>query len=140
MSDDGATDFNLSLQALEASDWGDPKPDDTQMVKRIYALRRKALHSLSNEELRLAVSQSVGVPFILDLALERVSNAPLLEGGCYPGDILSALIRADESIWDKRPKLREKLPELYRQALDAPIDVNDAFKESLSLPDGKTSH
>lgn len=140
MSENGSTDFNLSLQALEVSDWGEPDADDTHMVKRIYALRRKPLHSLSNDELRLAVSQAVGVPFILDLALERVSSAPLLDGGCYPGDILSALIRADESVWNERPNLREMLPELYRQALDAPIDVNDAFRESLSLPDGKTSH
>jgi hypothetical protein len=82
----------------------------------------------------------VGVPFILDLAFERLSEAPLLDGGCFPGDILSALIRADASVWDERPSLRGKLAELYREALDAPIEINDAFRESLSLPHGSAGH
>jgi hypothetical protein len=140
MSKRDATNFDLSLQALEASDWGEPETDDTLMVKRIYSLRRKPLRSLSDDELRLAIGQEVGVPFILDLAFERLSNEPLLDGGCYPGDILSSLIRADQSIWAERPHLRESLAKLYSRALDAPPEVNDAFRESLALPESGASH
>jgi hypothetical protein len=134
------TDFDLSLQALEASDWGEPRSGDTWMVKTIHALRRKPLRSLTDEELRLAVNQQVGVPFILDLAFQRLAKEPLLEGSHYPGDILSALIRADPSIWTDRPHLRKELSSLYRRALDAPADVNDTFREFLSLPESDASH
>jgi hypothetical protein len=140
MAEDDATDFELSLEALEARDWGEPSADDTVMVKRIYALRRKPLRSLTDDELRLAVSQEVGVPFILDLAFERLANEPLLDGGCYPGDVLSSLIRADQSIWEKRSSLRETLAELYSRALNSPADVSDAFRESLALPEGDIPH
>lgn len=139
MSNSDTTDFDLSLQTLEASDWGEPDPGDTHMVKRVYSLRRKALRSLTDDEVRLAIGQRVGFPFVLDLAFERLRDDPLLEGGCYPGDILSALIRADEAVWHNRPHLREKLSELYCQALAAPTDISETFRESLSLPQGNSS-
>ena len=130
------TDFSQSLESLEACNWGEPEPGATNMVRQVYLLRRKPLDSLTNNEVRLAVGQAVGVPFILDLAFMRLEQDPLLEGGCYPGDILSSLIRADATIWDQRPVLRAKLTELYERAMNGPSDDLCSFRESLNLPEG----
>jgi len=132
-----APDFSRSLQELEASDWGDPEADDTPMVKTVYAIRRKPLHRLTNGELRLALSQRVGEPFVVFLALDRLENDPLLDGDFYRGDILAALIRrTNPSVWDSYPELKAKLTEIYQRALTAPADETESFRESLGLPSG----
>jgi len=43
MTPDDRPDFSRSLQELEESDWGDPKPDDTWMVRTLHAIRRKPM-------------------------------------------------------------------------------------------------
>ena len=135
MTTDQAPDFNRSPQELEASDWGDPEADDTLMVKTLHAIRRKPVNSLTDGELRLAVSQRVGEPFVVLLAIDRLERAPLLDGDCYPGDILSALIRqTSQSVWDSYPQLRAKLTTLYNRALAATPDEAESFRESLGLP------
>lgn len=137
MTPDNRPDFSRSIQELEESDWGDPKPADTWMVRTIHAIRRKPVSSLTDEELRLAVSQQVGEPFVVFLAIERLEQDPLLEGGCYPGDILSALIRqTSEEVWDSNPGLRSKLTSSYERALARAAEDTDSFRESLGLPSG----
>jgi len=135
MTTDRAPDFSRSLQELESSDWGDPKPDDTLMVRTLHALRRKPVSSLTDEELRLAVSQRVGESFVVLRAIERLEQDPLLQGDCYPGDILSALIRqTSEAVWDSAPQLKNKLTALYKRALARATEETESFRESLGLP------
>lgn len=129
------TNFSLSLAELEDCDWGKPKPRSTFMVRRIYALREKPLDSFTADEIRLAVGQGVGFPYILDLAFKRLEVDPLLEGDCYPGDILSNLILADPTVWEQRPALRSKLSTLYARALSGPAEELQFFRESLGLPE-----
>lgn len=129
-----ATDFSLSLQELEESDWGKPEPGTTHMVRRCHSLRRKPLDQLTNDELRLALGQEIGIPYILDLAFQRLESNPLLEGGCFPGDILSNLIRARNEVWAERPALRVKLAQHFEFAMQQPEEVTGSFREFLDLP------
>ena len=115
-------------------DWGDPETAETPMIGRVLALRRKPLEDLTNEEVRLAVSQKVALPLVLELAIERLRADPLLEGDHYPGDLLAALVRLDEEDWGGRADLRSDLAELFRQAMEQSGDDADAFRESLELP------
>ena len=89
MLTDQPPDYSRSLQELDGCDWGDPEDNDTLMVRALHAIRRKPMISLTDGELRLAVSQRVGEPFIVWLAIDRLEKVPLLEGDYYPGDILS---------------------------------------------------
>lgn len=115
-------------------DWGDPDPNDTDMVQRIHALRRKPLSRLSDEELRLAVSQQVGTPYLLELALDRLKSDPLLECEHYPGDLLAALVRLDEIEWVERPDLKVDLAAYFRMAMERQGDETDALRDILDLP------
>lgn len=135
MLTDQPPDYSRSLQELDGCDWGDPEHRDTTMVKALHAIRRKSMISLTNAELRLAVSQRVGEPFIVWLAIDRLEKAPLLEGDYYPGDLLSALIRqTDEVVWSTNPQLKDKLTALYKRALEEAADETESFRESLGLP------
>ena len=117
-------------------DWGDPDPNDTDVVQRIHALRRKPLSDLSDEELRLALSQQVGTPHLLELALDRLRSDPLLECEHYPGDLLAALVRLDESEWADRPDLKADLATYFRMALERQDDDTSALRDILDLPSG----
>jgi hypothetical protein len=138
------TDFSRSIQDLEQDDWGSPNPDDTEMVQRCHALRRKPLARLTPEEVGLAVRQQVGIPHILELAVRYVRDDPLFEGGNYPGDVLSALIRTPSENWASLPGLKKELDEIACQALEASKSAPDewnAFRWSLDLPDaGSSAH
>lgn len=123
-----------SLQELDGSDWGDPETAETPMIGRVLALRRKPLEDLTHGEVRLAVGQKVGFPFVLELAVERLRANPLIEGDYYPGDVLAALVRLDVDDWTGRDDLRADLEVLFRQAMQQSTEDADAFRESLQLP------
>lgn len=128
------TDWSKSLQELDGADWGDPKTAETPMIGKVLTLRRKPLADLTNGEVRLAVGQKVGFPFILELAIVRLRVAPLVEGNYYPGDVLAALVRLDEEDWGGRNDLRAELAELFGQAMEQSNEDADAFRDSLQLP------
>ncbi len=130
------TDFRRSIQQLEESDWGDPDRDATYLVQRCHALRRKPLGELTDDELRVAVGQQIGFPFVLDLAFQRLEKNPLLEGGCFPGDILANLVQAPDDAWSERPELRERLKQHLQFALRQPPGMTEFFREFLKLPAG----
>jgi hypothetical protein len=125
-------DRSKSLQDLEASDWGDPKAAETAMIGRVLALRRKPLDQLSDGEVRLAVSQKVSLPLILDLAIERVRADPLLEADCYPGDLLAALARLSDADWIGRAEPKLIVSGLVREVLEQADSSADSFREALN--------
>jgi len=133
------TDFALSLEeltGLKESELDDP----TSMVAAIRASWKKPLSELSDDEIGRLVVQHCGYPYLLDLVWPKLEADPLFDGGYYPGDVLSNLIRADAEIWADRPEYKARLDELYRRALKRPDDENDAFRETLQLPSSDSTH
>ena len=128
------TDFSLSLEELTGFDAGDPNEAPTPMVEAIIRSWKKPLNQLSDREIGRLVVQHDGYPHVLDLVWPKLEQDPLFEGGYYPGDVLSNLIRADPQIWADRPEYKARLDALFQRALGRPLDENDAFRESLKLP------
>lgn len=127
-------DSSKSLQELEGADWGDASTAETPMIGRVLVLRRKPLRHLSDSEVRLAVSQKVGFPFTLKLAIDRLSANPLLEGENYPGDVLAALLRVEDADWVGRHALRARLTELFEQAMSLEGKDAEDFRVAVGLP------
>lgn len=128
------TDFSQSLEELTGRDAGDPERAPTPLVAWIIRSWRKPLATLSDEEIGRLVVQHDGYPYVLDLVWPKLEADPLFDGGYYPGDVLSNLIRSGREIWVDRPEYEARLPALYQMALDRPEDESDAFLESLQLP------
>ena len=105
------------------------------MVKAILRSWKKPLRQLASEEIGRLVVQRDGFPYVLELVFPMLAADPLLEGGYYPGDVLSSLIRGEPNVWRERPDYAAMVPALYRRALERPDDENDTFRESLNLPD-----
>lgn len=135
MANERTVDFAKSLDELQGLPGGDADGAPTGLVRTIILSRQKPLGALTPEEIGRLVVQMDGLPFILDAAFPLVEADPLTDGGYYPGDILSNLIRADEDIWRERPEYPARLKELYRRALSRPYGEKDAFLESLGIAD-----
>lgn len=136
----GRTDFSLTLEELTGLDAGNPSDAPTYMVEAITRSWKKPLNQLSDEEIGRLVVQHDGYPYLLDLVWPKLESDPLFDGGYYPGDVLSNLIRASDDIWADRPEYKGHLEALYRRALERPEDESDAFRESLRLPGSTSAH
>jgi hypothetical protein len=91
-------DRSRSLQELESHDWGEPRQPFPVVIKA-HHLRRKPLNQFSTEDLRFMIAQSVGLPFLVPLAVEELENDPLAEANFYRGDLLGAVIRIGQPFW-----------------------------------------
>ena len=105
-----------SLDDLEGR-WGDAPSGSTNLVVAAHRLHAKPLRELTDEELRLALSQQIGFPWTLALALSRLEEEPLREGEMYPADLLCAALRLPEDRWTAEQ--RDRLNALESEAVKA---------------------
>jgi hypothetical protein len=61
------------------------------------------LHALSQGDLRLLISQKIGLKYTVPEAMKSVSENALIEAEFFPGDLLCALLRIDEDFWSRNP-------------------------------------
>jgi len=128
------SDFDRSLEDLTGLIEGDPDDAPTPLIGWIRRSWKKPLSNLTDEEVGRLIGQRCGIPYILDLVWIKLRRDPLFEGGYYPGDVLSNLIRWDENNWKDRPEYQAELQSLYERAIQRPIEEKDSFLESLGLP------
>lgn len=98
MSDD-PLDASRSLEQIENDYWRVPPPDTTRLVKTVHRLRRAPVGELQPEDLRLLVSQNVGLSVVVPIALRLIRDNPMVEGDLYPGDLLVAVLNVPRSYW-----------------------------------------
>jgi len=115
-----------SLQDLEGSDWGDPSPEDTHMVQRCMALRRKPVVELSEEDLRLLIGQKMGLGHLVPAAIERLNIDAVAGGDMFEGALAENLSRIEDDWWSRHPTETaafEKVAQRTDWAGDADEDV-----------------
>ncbi|MEU0087314.1 contact-dependent growth inhibition system immunity protein, partial [Streptomyces sp. NPDC006274] len=81
-----------SLEELEHACWPAPEADSTRLIATAHALRRRPIGELTVEDMRLLIGQSIGLPYLLPLAVEVLRENPMAEGHMYEGDLLSAVL------------------------------------------------
>lgn len=107
----GPSYLDKTLEQLERTAWGAPEYG-SYVVRAIHALRQKPLLALSDEELRLALSQHVGLPWIAELAMQRLEEDPFRSGDFHRGDVLATLLRLPPDFWVGQPDLSARLKAL----------------------------
>jgi hypothetical protein len=84
-------------------------------VRRLLAVPLKQLRI---EDLRLLIGQSVGLKYLVPMALDHVVDHPLAAGDFYPGDLLKNVMDVPETFWSDHPTLRERLVHALKRALE----------------------
>jgi hypothetical protein len=126
----GMVDRGKSLQELEQDDWGEPTYD-SYLVTTVHRLRRKPIGEFSVEDLRIVIGQQIGLLFLVPLAVERLEEEPLAAGDFYPGDLLQAVLRAEETFWAKHPNAFQRVRKVVSRVKDVLPTVDEVDRANV---------
>src|SRR5215467_9951146 len=96
-------DEDRTLEELEGYDSGEPETAATPIIARCMRLQKTPLRALSDADLRLLISQGIGLKYLVLKAIERLTVEPLVQTDYYPGDLLCALLRIEPDYWLQNP-------------------------------------
>ena len=104
--------LSKSIEQLENDYWNEPSEFPTGMVERCYRYRRIKIGDLTNEQLRLLISQKIGLEHLTEIALSKLEHNILTEGDMYEGDLLEAVSRIPTEFWFEKLTQFQKLEQL----------------------------
>jgi hypothetical protein len=118
-----------TLEDLEKLVWANFKENEmTPLIKSCNELRKKPLMDYTIEDLRIMISQEVGLYFLMPLAMKCLEENILAEGDFYKGDLLKAVLEIDSSFWLKHPVYFDRLKSIINSNLvqlhDMKFDLN----------------
>lgn len=124
-----AIDMSMSLEELENDFWGDPNYP-SHLVETCHALRRKPLLDLTDGELRVAISQDISLPYLVPLALVRLSADPMLAADYYEGDLLKVVLQVPATYWEKHSDQRDELASIVPQFLGQAEQDDESWRDT----------
>lgn len=78
-----------------------------------FTLRTLPLRLLTEEHMWILIRQSIGLDYVVPLALEKLEVNPLLKSKRTEGDLLSAVLCADALVWKRNPEYRKRVTQLW---------------------------
>lgn len=109
---------NNTLEQLEGLNLGNPEDAPTNLVKRCMELYRTSISSFSIEDLRLMISQQIGLIYLIPLTIEKLGTNLFAEGNFYEGDLLQSVLNIEETYWHKHLGNYRSIQELIIDRLD----------------------
>jgi len=94
---------NRTIEDLEKDYWAPPSTFPTELVKKVFLLRQKRLKDFDSNDLRILISQNVGLKFLVPKVINILQNDILHEAIYYPGDLLSAILDVESNYWVNNP-------------------------------------
>lgn len=121
-------DINKSIEEYERDFW---KEQDfpTELVKKVFTLRKKKLKDLDASDLRIAIGQGVALPYTVPLAFEILKDDLMVDADFYPGDLLKSLLEVDEIFWKGHYSLWQGVNSLIESGLDSITNFEGLNKE-----------
>lgn len=115
------TELTATLDQLDPPAWGRAPDGATRLQSRVHELRAVPVAALDAEDLRLLITQRVGLSALVPVALAVLRHNPLAEGDLYPGDLLLAVLSVPIDYWGHAPTDTQVLLEVLDR-----LDVNDS--------------
>jgi hypothetical protein len=110
-------DETRTLEELDGENWGEPATAPTPMVARCLRSRRTPLRELSHADLRLLISQQIGLQHLVPKALALICDDVLLAAEFYPGDLLTSLLRVNAHYWSQNSAQRDRVASLAQPGI-----------------------
>jgi hypothetical protein len=117
-------DRSKSLDELDPPAWKDSGVASS-LVATCHQLRRKPIGEFSTEDLRIMIGQSIGLRWLVPLALELIKEHPLAEGDFYPGDLLNSVLRVESDFWDREWEWRKEVEDVVTGLPDLPVELEE---------------
>ena len=96
-------DFNLS-------------GEESSIVERIHGLRKKIIRDFNQSDIRICLTQGVGIFYLIPKALDILKIDPFVETDHYPGDLFNACISIPKEFWDDNPDDKERMRQVVKSA------------------------
>jgi|TARA_B110000240_G_scaffold196336_1_gene248261 hypothetical protein len=90
-----------SIEQLEKDIWKNPSEFPTDLVEKCYEYRKISIAKLTNEQIRLLISQRIGIEYLIGISLEKLERNILTECDFYEGDLLVAVSNLPTEFWNK---------------------------------------
>ena len=113
-----------TLEQLENDIW--PEPDvHTSLIDTCHRLRKIPIDDLGAGDIRMLVGQRIGVRHLVPVAIQLLDADPMLDAALYPGDLLTAVLRADANYYRGFPKLRNQLVSIASRAQQSISELDE---------------
>ena len=84
---------------MENNVWKELSDYPTDLIEKCHQYRKISISKLSIEQIRLLVSQQIGLEHIIRIVLNKLEQNPLAEGDFYTGDLLTAVSKIPTNFW-----------------------------------------
>lgn len=101
--------------------------DSSALVTTCLTLYTKPLKDFTVENLRVMIGQSIGLEFLIPLAVEVLRENPFVSGDYYPGDLLSVVMQVEPSFWQTHQGLYWSVSEIVTGLPLLMSDLTDAI-------------
>ena len=90
--------------------------DDSYLLTTITQLRaKKPLCEFDIEDLRILIGQSIGLKFLIPIAIEELEKDILVEGDFYEGDLLKSVLTSETKYWQEEKENWAKICLLFEK-------------------------
>ena len=90
-----------SIEQLEKDIWKNPSKFPTDLIEKCYRYRKISIAELTNEQIRLLISQKIGIEYLIGITIEKLERNILTECDFYKGDLLVAASNLPIEFWNK---------------------------------------
>ncbi len=90
-----------SIEQLEKDIWKNPSKFPTDLIEKCYRYRKISIAELTNEQIRLLISQKIGIEYLIGITIEKLERNILTECDFYEGDLLVAVSNLPIEFWNK---------------------------------------
>lgn len=118
----------LSIQEIENDYWKDIEYP-TALIRKCYELRKKTIGQLDVNDLRVLISQSIGLNIVIPIALETLNDQILSEGDYYPGDLLHSVLGVPKEFWLENEDFAKQLVQIFLSGKDEVINSTEVTKD-----------
>lgn len=81
-----------SIEQLENDYWNEEIEFPSNLVVNCHKYRKILIEDLTIEQLRLLISQKIGIEYLIEIAIEKLKGNILAEGDLSEGDLLEAVL------------------------------------------------
>ncbi|WP_397447792.1 contact-dependent growth inhibition system immunity protein [Polaribacter sp. R77954] len=98
-----------SIEQLENNYWKKESEFPTTLIEKCFEYRKIKLSELSTEQIRLLISQEIGIDFLIEIAIKKLEQNIIAEGNLYEGDLLDSVSKISTEFWSKNKFELKKL-------------------------------